>query len=592
MIVTDKSIKVDANSKKKSTVAITVPKSAKLGIYEGFVTYTNLDNPEETFQVPFVIKTVEEGMGTLEMTPQAFTQIFDSAYIGQLIYTNAIMSIKSHMRTLDVILEDGKTGQDIGFVGTMDGLGMDENITYGVSKIFNGYYYKFTGDDDNPIAYDTDLAKPGYYKLKIIGTNDAGNQYSIDAPIYFDNTAPKMSVNSPDILEYKNGQSSVTITGSVYDNDTEEMQKLGMDVNQGSTKVYYQDQLGGRAVAVPVNPDGTFTATIPTNSTRAMLPAFYALDAASNKTFKEVREIFITRDDVTYGFMQPEKRTVKTGETGHATLKLNKANGVKQAVYKFYHNTSVATMNIAPNPSVVDKVDVKVDDKVWSGDLNEATMTIKTKDGVAPLSGDLNLADLTFKTGTDYVPSPVIWPAYMYNVTVTDTTNTTRAVPSGNPTIFYGDPTQSLFRVSKKAEAFLDGGGSALQQVDYAKMGEMAISSNGTVYNGKNKSSVVAEIHNLPLTDDHYEFILDVPGHFTVHKDFTIGFHEDGKVINQNFFYKLNPAIAGDVNKDDVIDVMDAIFIQTYWGTNKRAADINFEARLMQKIWPLLRRNT
>ncbi|PEJ56299.1 hypothetical protein CN692_18360 [Bacillus sp. AFS002410] len=593
MIVTDKSIKVGANSKKKSTVAIAVPKSAKLGIYEGYVTYTNHDNPEETFQVPFGIKTVEEGMGSLEMTPQAFTQVFDSAYAGQLIYTNALMSIKSHMRTLDVILEDGTTGKEIGFVGTMDGLGMDENITYGVSKIFNGYYYKFTGDDNQPIAYDTDLAKPGYYKLKIIGTNDAGTQYSIDAPFYFDNTAPKMTINSPDVLEYKNGLTSVTITGSVYDKETEEMQKLGMKVNQGSTKVYYQDQLGGRAIAVPVNPDGTFTATIPTNTTRAMLPAFYAMDAASNKTFKEGREVFVTRDDVTYGFMQPEKRTLKNGETAHATLKLNKANGVKQAVYKFYHNTSVASMNIAPNPSVADKVDVKVDDKVWSGDLYEATVTITTKDGISPLSGDLNLADLTFKTGKDYVPSPVIWPAYMYSVSVTDTTNTTKAVPSGNPTIFYGDPTQSLFRVAKRAEAFLDAAGAALQQFDYAKMGvkEMAISSNGTVYNGKNNSSVVTEIHNLPLTDDHYEFILDVPGHFTVHKDFTIGFHEDGKVTNQNLFYKLNPAIAGDVNKDDVIDIMDVLYLQTYWGTNKRAADINFDGTVDAKDFAFVEKN-
>ncbi|WP_286163864.1 dockerin type I domain-containing protein [Bacillus sp. AFS088145] len=56
-----------------------------------------------------------------------------------------------------------------------------------------------------------------------------------------------------------------------------------------------------------------------------------------------------------------------------------------------------------------------------------------------------------------------------------------------------------------------------------------------------------------------------------------MGFHEDGKVTNQNLFLQLNPAVAGDVNKDDVIDVMDAMYIQTYWGTNKREADINFD---------------
>ncbi len=595
MIVTDKSIKVDANSKKKSTVAITVPKSAKLGIYEGFVTYTNQNNPDETFQVPFAIKTVEEGINSLTMSPQAFTQVFDSAYSGQLIYTNAIMSIKSHMRTLDVVLVDGNTGKDLGFVGTINGLGMDENITYGISKIFNGYYYKFTGDDDQPIAYNQDLAKPGYYKLKIIGTNDAGKTFSQDAPFYFDNTAPKMTVNSSDVVEYKNGQTSVTISGSVYDKETEEMHKLGMSFNQGSTKVYYQDQLGGRAVSVPVNPDGTFTATIPTNPTRAMLLSFYSMDAASNKTFKEGREIFVTRDDVTYGFIQPEKRTAKMGETAHATLTLNKASGVKQVVYKFYHYTNVATMNITPHSSVADKVNVTVTDKAISSGSNtsEATVTITSKDGVTPLAGELKLADVEFKMGNVYTPFPAMFPAYMSSVTVTDTNNTSKVVPSGNPSIFYMENTSSLFRGSKGAEAFLGPTGSATQSIDYSKLGVnvKATSSNGTVYNGKNNSSVVFEIPNLPLTDDQYEFTIDFPGHFTVHKDFTIGFHEDGKVTNQNLYYKLNPAIAGDVNKDDVIDVLDAIYLQTYWGTNKRAADINFDGVVDVKDMAFVEKN-
>ncbi|MFF2876564.1 S8 family serine peptidase [Gottfriedia sp. NPDC057991] len=593
MIVTDKSIKVGANSKKKSTVAISVPKSAKLGIYEGFVTYTNHDNPEETFQVPFGIKTVEEGMGPVSMSPQAFTQVFDSAYAGQLINTNAYMSIKSHMRTLDVVLEDGKTGKDIGFIGTMDGLGMAENITYGVSKIFNGYYYKFTGDEDQPIAYDTDLAKPGFYKLKIIGTNDAGKQFTSEGDFYFDNTAPKMTVSAPDVLEYKNGQSSVTITGSVYDKETEDMQKLGMNFNQGSTKLYYQDQLGGRAIAVPVNPDGTFSATIPTNATRAMLLSFYAIDAASNKTFNEGREIFVVRDDLTYGYMQPEKRIAKTGETVHATLNLNKANDVKQAVYKFYHYSDVATMNITPTPNFTDKVNIKVEDKVWSGNTNEATVTITSKDGVAPLNGDLKLADIAFKMGTEYTPQPDIWSAYMTSVTVTDTSNTTKAVSSGNPSIFFTEPTFSMFRGSKRAEAFLNPNGEATQAINYSKLGVKvkATSSNGTVYNGKDDSPSVFQIQNLPLTDDQYELELDFPGHFTVHKDFTIGFHEDGKVVNQNLYYKLEAAIAGDVNKDDVIDVMDALYLQTYWGTNKRAADINFDGVVDAKDMAYVEKN-
>ncbi|MGG0175593.1 S8 family serine peptidase [Gottfriedia acidiceleris] len=597
MIVTDKSIKVGANSKKKSTVAITVPKSAKLGIYEGFVTYTNHDNPEETFQLPFAIKTVEEGMNPVTMSPQAFTQVFDYAYPGQLVYSNASINLKSHMRTIDVILEDGKTGQELGYIGTLDGLGMNENITYSVSNTFNGVYYKTTGDDEHPFAYNPDLAKPGYYKLKFVGTNDAGRTFSQEAPIYFDNTAPKITINSPDVLEYKNGQTSVTITGSVYDKDTEEMQKLGMNYNQGSTKVYYQDYLGGRAVAIPVNSDGTFTATIPTNATRAMEIGFYAIDAATNKTFKEGREIFVTRDDVTYGYMNPEKRTANPGETAHTTLMLNKAKDVKQVVYSFYHEATAASMNITLDPSIADKVDMTVSDKPAIAGVTTylTTVTIKTKDGLTPLSGDLKLADAAFKLSNDYTVVSVVSAAHI-STAVTDSNNTTTNVVSGNPNIYYGAPTSSLLRGRNFAEAFLDPAGSPLggTSFDYSKAGikVKATSSNGTVYDGVVPSKASTFNMQLPLTDDQYELEFNVPGHFTVHKDFTIGFHEAGKVTNQNLsLYGVNPAIAGDVNKDDVIDVMDALYLQTYWGTNKREADINFDGVVDAKDLAFVEKN-
>ncbi|WP_129690237.1 dockerin type I domain-containing protein [Gottfriedia acidiceleris] len=34
---------------------------------------------------------------------------------------------------------------------------------------------------------------------------------------------------------------------------------------------------------------------------------------------------------------------------------------------------------------------------------------------------------------------------------------------------------------------------------------------------------------------------------------------------------------AGDANKDNVIDVLDALKVQTFWGTNKASADFNFD---------------
>ncbi|PEJ57114.1 hypothetical protein CN692_14585 [Bacillus sp. AFS002410] len=537
-------------------------------------------------------------MNPVSFSPQAFTHVFDGTFPGQLVYTNATMSIKSHMRSFDVVLEDGKTGKELGFVGSFDGLAMDENTEYSVTDIFDGTYNKATGDDERPFEYDPTLAKPGYYKVKIIGTNDAGKTFSQEAPVYFDNAAPNLTVNGPEVVEYKNGQSSVTITGSVYDKDTEEMQKLGMNVSQASSKVYYQDYInGGRPVAVPVNADGTFTATVPTNATNPRELNFYAVDAATNRTYKEGNDIFVTRDDLTYGYMKPEKRTAKMGETANATLMLNKTSDVKQVVYKFDHYTNVSTMNVTADPSVADKVNVTVTDTPDSpgATLNHATVTITTKDGVTPLSGDLKLADVAFKMTDIYDANASVYLANL-NTTVTNSNNVTNAVVSGNPNIYFKDSNTSLLRGGNGAEAFLAPDGGPIGGLDYSALGikVTATSSNGTVYNGIISGSVTTtyRIPNLPLTDDTFELKLDVPGHFTVHKNFTIGFHdENGNVTPQNVFLALNPAYAGDVNKDDVIDINDVLYLQTYWGTNKRAADINNDGVVDEKDLAYVEKN-
>lgn len=60
-----------------------------------------------------------------------------------------------------------------------------------------------------------------------------------------------------------------------------------------------------------------------------------------------------------------------------------------------------------------------------------------------------------------------------------------------------------------------------------------------------------------------------------------------GKLIgNLRGFSK--QAKAGDANKDNVIDIMDAIYLQTYWGTNKSGADLNFDGVVDKRIWIFL----
>ncbi|WP_163099053.1 S8 family serine peptidase [Peribacillus alkalitolerans] len=593
-ILTDKTVNVSGNAQKKTAVSISVPKTAALGTYEGYITYTNQANPEETYQVPFAIRTTEEGIESVDMVNKAITTTGDYRYTTMAAASDAIMRLKSHMRTIDVFLIDGKTNKEIGFVGTLDGILMNEKVDLSFKQVFKGLYYPFTGNSENPIAYNQQLAKEGSYRLKFVGTNDGGKTFSKETPIYIESIAPKIDLNlKSDVYEYKPEEKTVRVTGSIFDKEIDDMKAAGFNFTQGNNKMFYQDQLGGREVQIPVNEDGTFSVDIPMNQTRPMQLWFYGTDAATNKTWKESRMIYFIREGELYANMKAEKTAAKMGETAQTTLTLNNVNNVKEAVYSLSYNATLAEQPIVtPHSSVSKSVDVKVEDVADGGTYRKLTITATTKEGVPGLSGDLSLVDVAFKMKDDnYTIAPLFYARYM-KASYTDTNNVKKEALSANPMIFL-EPTYSLARGAYDAEAFMMPDGTPRPN-DYMKVGVTvkATGVDGKVYNGSPRlgSDIGYEIP-LPLTDEEFQFELNVPGHFTVHNTFTIGFIDGGKVTNQNKYLPNKPAIGGDVNKDDVIDVMDAVYIQETWGTSDRDGDINYDGTVDAQDMAFVQRN-
>jgi subtilisin family serine protease len=593
-ILTEKTVKVSGNAKKKTSVSIAIPKAAVLGTYEGYITYTNQANPEETYQVPFGIRTTEEGIESADMINKVITTTGDYRDPSMAAASDAIMRLTSHMRTVDVFLIDGKTNKEMGFVGTLDGILMNEKVDLGFKQLFNGLYYPFTGNVENPIAYNRQLAKEGSYRLKFVGTNDAGKTFAKETPIYIESIAPKFDLNlKSEVYEYKPEEKTVRVKGSIFDKEINDIKAAGFNITQGNNKMFYHDQLGGRAVQIPVNDDGTFSVDIPINQTRPMQLWFYGTDVAGNKTWADSKMIYFIREGESHAYMKAEKTAAKMGETAQTTLALNHVNNVKEAVYSFtYDSRLTETPNVTPHSSVNDAVDVKVEDVEEAGNWRKMTITATTKEGAPGLSGDLSLVDVAFKMKDDnYSIAPLFWARYM-TASYTDTYNVKKEALSANPMIFL-QPTYSLARGPFAAEAFRTPGGDT-RSADYMKMGVTvkATGADGKVYNGiqRGESSTGYEIP-LPLTNEEFQIELNVPGHFTVHHTFTVGFNDGGKVTHQNKYIDNKPAIGGDVNKDDVIDVMDAVYIQTYWGTNKRAADINYDGTVDAKDMAFVENN-
>ncbi len=74
-----------------------------------------------------------------------------------------------------------------------------------------------------------------------------------------------------------------------------------------------------------------------------------------------------------------------------------------------------------------------------------------------------------------------------------------------------------------------------------------------------------------------YTVKVDVPGHFTMYKQLVLSDEVRGELVGKELRDSLPLASAGDANKDNVIDILDALTVQTYWGTNKASADFNFD---------------
>jgi hypothetical protein len=111
---------------------------------------------------------------------------------------------------------------------------------------------------------------------------------------------------------------------------------------------------------------------------------------------------------------------------------------------------------------------------------------------------------------------------------------------------------------------------------------------NGNSYEGKVTNDAKFNVDGLPTDRRPLTLQFEVPGHFTVEKTFTIG-RED--VIGEIRYLVFKSAFAGDVNKDNVIDIDDAVYMKNHWKSSDRSADINFDGTVDMKDMDYIKKN-
>ncbi|MGZ4134772.1 MAG: S8 family serine peptidase [Tumebacillaceae bacterium] len=602
---TDASVTVSKKGQKTTTVTLNIPKSADLGTYEGYLVYTNKNNPEDVYRIPFGIHTEKAGISALQSDPIAFHIPYESASDNLRWETDMDMTVSSHMRYFDVFLKNAQ-GKVIGYVGEFDGMGMDTDVSYHVhgyngGPLFDGHYFPVTGNSANPISHDQDLVKEGVYKLQVVATGDDGKTYTSDAPFYVDQTEPKltlddkaMSLFKDGVYEYNLGE-TVSLPGNIYSPDVNVMKAAGLPVTQADNFVTFSSYLGrGNRTSFTPDKNGNFTAQVPMPTIAAPFFAdLYGINKGTVESFQSMTHLAFVPKGTAYATNVPDKTVTHTGENVTYTMALKNVPNINKATFSYVMDANnVDIVDVKPHPGYEDKVDVTYTKTPGTTSNVPVTITVAAKGDAATtgFSGNLPLVDVTYK----HSDSPIKGNLSFYNMSATYTTTgstTAVAIPAEYvPTLLM--PTYSEARYWMNEEGFLYPDGSPEGYMDWAAAGAKIKVTDATgkinypitwTFGAGSSFAASYKVTHLPLTNKPFNLEIAYPGHFTVKKTFTVGFNTNGTITPEAGLLSHGVVAGGDVNGDGVIDILDAMYIKDHWGTTDRNADINYDKTVDSK---------
>ena len=590
-------VKVDGNSDRDIKFDLNIPKTAERGTYEGYIVFTNNNDPSEQYQIPFGGRVVNEGIDTFKIANPIYSTN-KTVSLAYYPYMDAEIAIKSHMKTLDVVIQDPKTGEDLGVVGSFNTITMDENTRYRIPRLIGSTYYPFTGDKKNPISSDWKILKPGHYIAKLVGTNEKGDTFTASQDVMLEFGIPNVtsSFDSLDqkVIEYSDsdlnskGEFLYDFKVHVEDPEMEETKSYGIPVDPSKYSVVpFYDGFPSRLVRTDKN--GDYADKILVSSQFDVLPvSFIGLDAAYNGTSE--KRIAFTKNTTPYFYLKANKDLIQTGETVNYSVRSNNMKNLKTAKMTLQIiNTQAAIENVTVNDSVKQYGDAQV--TVTASPTNYSYQTAYTFTftylGNQPLPEDLKLFNYDMRSlDKDYTSMSQY---YAEDTSFVDQSNVeTKNIYTFNELFDVKAKVSKLVGAVNVEGAKNPSTGQAISSIDHRTLGtKITLTSNdGTTVIEPSDLTKGGEytFGGIKVDQNPYTIEVDVPGHFTMYKSIDyLSNNIRGEWIGKFVRDSLDVALAGDINKDDVIDVLDAIEMQKNWGTNNASSDLNFDKHVDSK---------
>ncbi|MBS4190420.1 S8 family serine peptidase [Bacillus sp. FJAT-49705] len=564
---------------------ITIPTSAATGRYEGYIHVTNANNPAETYQIPFAVMVTEKGFEYAKTSSPSVTNTTPFwQYLYPFVHVN--MKLNSPMKTIDVLVKDSATGKAVGFIGTADASRLLIDVDTFLMNAFIGTVYPFTNDPSKPIS-DLPVKLPaGDYILELIAHDEEGNSYVVGNPMIVDNTAPEVKMDKkPGVIEVndsmftvEDGQKAVWLHGTAKDATVDLLKSKGLNYDQSSNQMAYYANTGMISGYFPIQANGDVKfgieesdiATKPLNLTLAT----YDIATAMGK-----QNYVFVKEGTEYTTSSFDKKDVKVGDTVTMTISLNNVKQLVSGEFQvdfrkdFLKFENVKLNNAADEYAKERGLEVSMQEPV----VTEGTYSNTVKVGASMkgnafsgMDGDLPFLDVTFKVVDEYYD--IVVGAYQFNVKQASYMKAGQTVANVIPYFgtesFNVNPTHTRAYGNIGPEAFLRNDGS-LSKADYTKIGAQvyAMSPSGKKYKGTINERGLYEIKGIPASTEAYTVVIDVPGHLKAMKKFIPGYFVGDELRGQNVRISAKN-LAGDVNGDSMIDILDIQSIAEAYGTN------------------------
>jgi subtilisin family serine protease len=579
-------ISVEAGKSAEIEPVISVSEVAEVGRYEGYIHLVNSKNEEENYQIPFSIRVTEKGFVKMELTRPMITNDPINIHPYTTPYTNAIINLSSPLKTIDMLVRDGKSGEAIGFMGTIDASHLLTGIDYWGDKIFTGLVYPFTNDPSQPISDKKVKLPEGIYTFEMIGYDEQGKEYSKDDIVMIDNTPPKVELSmEPGLYEVNDSMyttedgydgQAIWVHGNVYDDAVDKLKENGINIDQSVNGVLWWEYNFYNHYFLNADMEGNFRFP----ATKERIDQMSYLDSNlfifDNATASEaypqgIKNYKFIKEGAEYAVPTYDKEKVRLGDEITMTLNLNNVEQFASGEFSVpFYKGLLEFQNVKVNDTFKQYaeqkgVKVNLDEPTLTGTVTAGNVKVGASidQNDLTIDKDIPFLDVTFKVINDeyYTPEDITFDTSAFKYKKTSDSNTTmiRVIKDESFRILAG---HSVVNGTIKPEAFIKDNGQSDNSVDYSKLGAKVYvkAADGKTYEAsKIYDNGYFTIDNLPLSDEEYDIYVEVPGHLTSKYKTKLVRNVDGEMAGVRLYVDMDKAQAGDVTGDKMVDIRDAI---------------------------------